>query len=67
MNKLIKRALFVFTVLTVGVVNAQTKTDPNGFEDLPWGSSIASVKAKFPNAEESNQCTDRASSIYQTI
>jgi uncharacterized protein YxeA len=49
--------------------HAQIQKSLIGFQGTPWGSSIAAVKAKFPNAKESDFCKLMAgtSNNYQSL
>lgn len=43
-------------LLAPALANAQTQKSLIGFQGIPWGSSMASVKAKFPQVKEIDYC-----------
>lgn len=55
MKRLINVCLSLI-LLTPLLSSAQVQKSLIGFQGLPWGSSISTVKAKFPNAKEQDFC-----------
>lgn len=45
---------FLMAVTAIGY--AQTKKTLVGFQDIPWGSSVETIKTKFPQAKLHNRC-----------
>ena len=55
MNKIIALSIWLLTFISI-TANAQTQKSLVGFQGVPWGSGISTVKAKFPNAKEEDFC-----------
>jgi hypothetical protein len=52
----------IFALMISGLSMAQTQKSLVGFQGVPWGSSISTVRERFPNSKQRDVCKDLANS-----
>jgi hypothetical protein len=56
MKKITKLILGIAAATYVGFTFSQPQKTLIGFQNIPWGSSVDAIKAKFPNAKKGDIC-----------